>query len=111
MITKIDQIVDTPLIEIGNRTIQPIAHLQGWSMAVGDQDGRGAGVLLRLKPTEIVVQEGEETYAVELADPMANVYKQLLFRGVAVAGFCLLVMWVSRFVANYCISRRRKNSS
>ena len=57
--TQIDKTVDLPPLQIGSRSVRPIARLKGWYVAAGKKDNGGAGAALRLTPTEVEVQEGE----------------------------------------------------
>jgi uncharacterized spore protein YtfJ len=51
-----ERIVGEPL-EIGTRTIRPVARVSGWRGAGGDTSAGGAGVQLRVEPAEVIILE------------------------------------------------------
>jgi uncharacterized spore protein YtfJ len=87
-----ERIVGEPL-EIGARTIRPIVRVSGWRGAGGDASAGGAGVQLRVEPTEVIVLEGNgREYRVPTPDNT-----RLILWGLA--SVALVVAVASRVVA------------
>jgi hypothetical protein len=87
-----ERIVGEPL-EIGVRTIRPEVRVSGWRGAGGDASAGGAGVRLRVEPTEVIVLEGDgREYRVSTPDNT-----RLLLWGLC--GVAVMLAVVSRVVA------------
>jgi hypothetical protein len=87
-----ERIVGEPL-EIGARTIRPVVRVSGWRGARGDASAGGAGVRLRVEPTEVIVLERDGR---EHRVPTPDNTRLILW---GLCGVALMVTVASRVVA------------
>ncbi|MCX7706556.1 MAG: hypothetical protein N2204_00920 [Anaerolineae bacterium] len=89
--SQINRILTAEPLQVGQRTVQPVARASGWYVA-GGETGRGAFGWVRLAPLDVVVQESDGSQRrIPLTDPSAQVLRQA-FRSMAlVAAVCLAI--------------------
>jgi hypothetical protein len=92
---RIDQVLVGDPIAAGGRTLLPIARAGGWYGGGGNEQGRGAGALLRVRPVEVrVTDPGGDEYAIPITDPTADAVRQIALIGLVVTAVSLLLMLV-----------------
>ena len=87
-----DRIVGEPL-EVGGRTIRPVARVSGWRGAGGDGSAGGAGVQLRAEPEAVIIHERDRR---EHRVPTPDNIRLILW---GLAGLALMVAVASQVVA------------
>jgi hypothetical protein len=80
-------------LEIGALTIRPVVRVSGWHGARGNAWAGGAGVQLRVEPTEVIVTERDGR---EHRVPTPDNTRRILW---ALAGVALIVAVASQAVA------------
>lgn len=93
--TKIDRRLVAQPVTSGARTIEPVAHISGWHWSGGSGAPGQGGALVRIRPVEIRVREGEETRTLPLDDPVRTATSGIIFAALAVSLFCWLIMFVA----------------
>lgn len=96
LFTHIDKIVELPATTVGNRTLRPIARVQGWYARGGEEGNGGSGAVLRVAPKEVIVEEGGDQYSVTIVDPLREPLHGFVMAGIAVGALSLIVMIVTR---------------
>lgn len=92
---RIDRVVVGDPIAAGGRTLLPVARAGGWHGGGGNEQGKGAGALLRVQPVEVRVTEpGGEEYVIPITDPTADAMRQMAAIGLVVAAVSILLMLV-----------------
>jgi hypothetical protein len=94
--TKVEERLTVGPIVIGARAIQPVAQAVGWRWAGGRNPAGFAGALVRIRPLEIIVHEGEEERTIPIADPEAEALRAIVFLGILVSLSCWFVMFVAQ---------------
>ena len=93
------ELIGEPLV-VGERTLQPVAHLAGWSGAGGNRSGAGAGAWLKLVPVKVIVREGDDGgYDVPIVDETGEAIRGITMGALAVAALCWLLMLIIRWRA------------
>jgi hypothetical protein len=96
--TRIDRRIAAQPIISGGRTIEPVAQLVGWQWSGGDEISSGGVALLRIRPLEVRVREGEETRTITLDDPVRAAVNGIILAALAVSLFCWLVMFMAHWL-------------
>jgi hypothetical protein len=88
--THIDRWLAGQPIKLGERTVQPVARVTGWSGTAGDRVG---GAWLRARPVEVLVTDRDgNTFRVPI-----TVDKNDTYRWLALAGLMVLPLnWLLR---------------
>jgi uncharacterized spore protein YtfJ len=93
--SRIDRILVGDPISAGERTLRPVARASGWAGAGGDEQGRGAGALLRVRPLEVrVIDPGGEEYIVSVTDPTGDAVRRIAVMALVVAAVSALLLLV-----------------
>lgn len=88
---RINRILTVEPLQVGQRTIQPVARASGWYAADGET-GRSAIGWVRLAPLNVVVQEPDGSQRrIPLTDPDTQVLRQMFRSMVLVAAACLTI--------------------
>jgi hypothetical protein len=92
---ELDQRLEGDEVRFENLRVTPVARLRGKSFQAGGEHARGAGAGFTLQPEEVIVRErnGERTIAID--PPDREPLRALFLAGGAVAGGCLLVMFLA----------------
>jgi uncharacterized spore protein YtfJ len=100
--TRIDRRVVGDPIEIGDRTVQPVARVRGRVGAGSGPSGGAAGGMLRVEPVEVLVREadGAES-ALALPNPTAQAVRGMAGVAAAVAVVSVAVNIVVRLARRF----------
>ena len=96
---KIDRQLEGEPMAVGDRMLQAVGQLQGWQMKAGDGSGGFSSIVARLKPTEVIVHEGDDEYRVAVTDPQQEPLRGILMASIAVSAICLSIMLLARLAA------------
>jgi uncharacterized spore protein YtfJ len=105
---KIDRLLTGKQIPVGDRTIQPVAHLSGWIGGNGGPHGVGGGGWVRVRPVAVIVREADGTESrVPVVDAGTQAIRGIVMAGLMVAGVCVAIMVIRRLTNK--ISTQEKN--
>ncbi|RIK37386.1 MAG: hypothetical protein DCC55_24475 [Chloroflexi bacterium] len=96
---KIDRRLVAQPITSGVRTIELVAHMSGWQWSGGSETSSQGGAIVRIRPVELRVREGEETRTIPFNDPVRSALTGIVFSAVSVSLFCWLIMFVTQRLA------------
>jgi hypothetical protein len=86
---KLEKRLEGEPLVIGEYTLQPVADVTGWHIAVSGETGQGAGGLLRVTPLEVIVSKGEdEGYSIPLTSETEAAMKGIAQAAIFVAALC-----------------------
>ena len=84
-------------ISVGERTLQPVAHLRGWRGQGGDGRQGGGGAFVRLRPVAVHITEaGQPDYTIEIGDPTRQPLRVLIGIAAAIALFFGAIAFLAR---------------
>lgn len=103
---RIDKLLTGKPIQVDGYTVQPVAHLTGFTGFGGGENGGGGGGWLTLRPHEVIVHSGgSDDQHVALLDPTKVAVRTMMMVAMAVAA----VSWLLAFVAWLARAKRSDN--
>ena len=92
----IDERLEGDPIRLGDRSVTPVGRMTGKRFEGGNEHAGGFGMILTLQPEEIIVRESGQERAISMAPTDTEPLRALFVAGGAVAGGCLVIMFLSR---------------
>ena len=92
----IDRRLEGEPIQFGERRVQAVGRLKGKTFRAGNEQAGGTGAFITLQPEEVIVDEAGGPRTISLAPASDEPLRALFLAGGAVAGACLVVMFLSR---------------
>ncbi len=90
---RISRILTGEPIQVGGRTIQPVARADGWYGVAAGETGAGAGGWVHLAPLDVLVQEADGSqHRLPITDPNGEALRKMFGVMLPVAGVCLAIM-------------------
>ena len=84
---------------IGGRTLQPVASVAGWVGESGNEDGRGGGGFVSIKPVQVIVRHPDDREErVPIPDATSAALKGILFAALVGPLLWLVVRLLVRWV-------------
>jgi hypothetical protein len=78
------------------RTLQPIAETTGWQPAGAGAGAHLAGAAVRIRPLEILVQEGDQERTIPIVDSERNTLRVIALVAMMVGMLCWLIIIATR---------------
>jgi hypothetical protein len=86
---KLEKRLEGEPMVIGAYTLQPVAQVNGWQVALSGETGQGAGGLLRVTPHEVIVSKADDQpYSILLISEMESVLQGIAQTGIFIAALC-----------------------
>ncbi|MFN2202591.1 MAG: hypothetical protein ACK2UO_15420 [Caldilineaceae bacterium] len=101
----VDRRLDADPIVIGDRTIRPIGRLRGKRFTASGANGAGTGLVAKLQPEEVIIEQDGETYAIALNTQRSEPILAIVMAGAAVSIACLITMFLSRLIVQRIFNR------
>ena len=106
--TEIDRRLEGSPLEVGGRTVQPVARLKGWQFSAGKQQGGFSALLAHMLAVEVVVREDAEERTIHLTGPQFEEMRGILMAGATLAVGCLAVMVVAHRLTRKAMKRHKE---
>jgi uncharacterized spore protein YtfJ len=97
--TRIDRRRVGEAIQVGDRTVQPVARVSGRIGAGGSGTAGGAGGMLTVQPVEVLVREADGAQStLAIGDPNAQALRGMASAAAAVAVLSGIFMLLARLL-------------
>ena len=92
-LVRVDRQLSGPSVTIGSQTVEPVARARGWLASGGRENGGGAGSVVRVEPTEVIVRgEDGRSHRVAITCPQDLTTQRMALTGMLIALACLLLI-------------------